>query len=737
MSPESTQPAAGNGPLALAENGRTRYKIISATDGDEAIRFAVRELGTFLSRISGATFPVAWDDAPPSPFEIVIGPTNRLGLHDLPEDLQPRAWEGFAIVRDGPRLVILGRLPRATLYGVYDFLDVELGVRFLTPDVTHVPSQPTLTADVPSRRFDPVFEYRCVFSGFDELWTVRNRMNANKAGIPMESMLGGVRWAGKFVHTLYALVPAEEHFDAHPEFFALIEGERRREWDGGFDDYAPAPCMSNPDLPAVAAEKLRQWIDETPKDPHSKYLVSVTINDSPHFCQCDTCVAINKEEGVQEGGTKMRFVNAIAEILAPDYPNVAVETMLYHTQLPKKTRPVSNVLLRLVYDPDWRYDIDDASCKRNQVAKEYFREVQQATSGSGVYNWVKHVDFPDWLFLMPNLRHFASMFRAMSGFGVTGLFCQNQATRDAQFQNIRYYLLARAMWRPQEDSRDTIREFCSLYYGPAAESVQRYIDFLHDEYGHSEQRRELSNPTVWYDDRFIETAESMLDAAEDQASDAEQRQRVGVLRLPVWKMILDRACPRVGKIFTFPREWSFRIDPENKGWQEGWAATSDFTDWRTMAIDKHWTLQGEAHRGVAWYGTHFDLSDTGGASLAIFCEAIDGFADIVLDGVKIAEQKLGHWAMWRQGFFRPLPRDAAPGRHTLLIRVDKSFLNAGIWRPIHIIDMSAPLAPELRRTAKRFLEVARASKLTEVGEKAGPIEENYYPKIEYFLTHGA
>lgn len=735
MSGSAMQVTTGTDPLTLAEDGRTNYRIVSAIDGGDAIRFAVEELGTFLHRITGASFPAAWDDAPACEHEIVIGPTNRMRLEDLPDHLRPRAWEGFAIVRDGKRLLILGGFPRATLYGVYDFLDVELDVRFLTPEATHVPSRPNLAVDMASRRYDPVFEYRCIFSGFDDLWTVRNRMNAIGSRIPMEERLGGVRWAGRFVHTMFELVPAETWFDTHPEYFPLIEGERRREWDGGSGPYAPALCMSNPDLPAVAVKTLRQWIDQTPKDPHSKYLVSVTVNDSPHFCQCETCVAINQEEGVREGGTKMRFVNAIGDILAAEYPNVAVETMLYHTDLPKKTRPASNVLLRLVHDPDWRYDLDDTSCARNQRAKAYFEAAQQS-AGGGVYNWVKHVDFPDWLYLVPNLRHFASIFRGMSDLGVTGLFCQNQATRDAQFQNLRYYLLARALWRPREESRDAMAEFCRLYYGPASEDVQKYIDFLHDEYGHFEGRRELSNPTAWFDDRFIRTAESMLEAAEAKAVDAQVRQRVGVLRLPVWKMILDRSCARVGVIHTFPSQWSFRIDPKEHGWQQGWARTTDFSGWRTMGIDRHWTLQGEPHRGVAWYGTSFDLPDAGGAPLALFFEAIDGFADIFLDGVKIGEQKLGAWEMWRQGFFRSLPRDVAPGRHTLIVRVEKPFLNAGIWMPIHVVDMSVPLSPELRRTARRFLDVARASKLAEVGEKAGPIEENYYPKIEFLLTHG-
>ena len=735
----SHRPAAAQdqAPLILAENGTTKYAIVSAFESDEATRFAVEELAHFLNVVTGVEFRTRWDDSPPSKHEIVVGATNRMSLEDLPAELRATAWEGFAIVRDGARLVILGNIPRATLYGVYDFLDVELGVRFLTPEATHVPRKSTLAMDVASRRFNPPFEYRSIHLGFDELWTVRNRMNAKGSAIPMEALLGGVRWTGRFVHTMHELVPVDEYFEEHPEYFPLIEGKRRREWDGGTGPWAPNHCMSNLDLPAVAARKLRQWIQESPQDRNSKYLVSVTVNDSPHFCQCEPCKAINAEEGVTEGGTKMRFVNAIAELLAKEYPNVSVETMLYHTAMPKKTSPASNVLVRAVKDHDWRFALDEPTHENNQKGLAEWRELKEQIGDGGFYNWTKHVNFGDWLLPIPNLRNTARSLRVMNEHRVIGMFCQNQNTRDSQFQNIRFYLLARAMWRPEVDSRETIDEFCHLYYGPAGEDVLRYVNFIHDEYGDEDmQKQHMGFSAAYYDDRFITTADAILSEAEAKADTPLLKQRVAVERLPIWKIMLDRACRSVGRIQTLPVDWAFRIDPDEKGMTEAWFKTTDFRDWRTMPTDKHWTMQGEPHRGVAWYGTEFDLPEAAGAPLAFHFGAIDGFADIFIDGVKVAEQKLGAWAMWRRAFFRSIPSDLAPGRHTMVIRVEKRNFNAGIWMPISIIDMSVDLPPQIRAVGERFLQVARASKLKEIGEGAGPIEKNYYPKIEYLLTHG-
>jgi len=100
--------------------------------------------------MTGAEFGVVRDSSAPSDFEIVLGDTNRNRMAEIPEELKTDNWEGFSIVREGTKLYIVGNIPRGTLYGVYDFLDVELGVRFLTGEVTHVPRKRTLAVDVTS-----------------------------------------------------------------------------------------------------------------------------------------------------------------------------------------------------------------------------------------------------------------------------------------------------------------------------------------------------------------------------------------------------------------------------------------------------------------------------------------------------------------------------------------------------------------------------------------------------------
>ena len=734
-------------PLTLADQGQSAYQIVIAASACDAERYAAEELAYFLREMTTAEFPIKRDDAPSSDFELAVGNTNRLTLDDLPPELKPQAWEGFAIVRDNAKLLIVGNMPRATLYGVYDFLHEELGCRFLTPEVNHVPGMPRLSVAVTSRRYDPPMEYREIWNGishqpqhahssrektrFDDVWAARNHLNLMGSSPAMEAMLGKIKWVGpSFVHTFNYLLPVEQYFDEHPEYFAEIGGTRVREYAGQI----PQLCLTNPEVMRICVDGSKKWIDAEAPNAQSKFFVSITISDTENFCKCARCVAINEEEGVEEGGTKMRFVNDIAAALASEYPNVVVETMIYKTTVPKKTRPVSNVIIRNVSGINWHNSLDDLSCPASVRTLDRFRELKEATGDRGIYNWSKHVQFDDFLRPFPNLRCIARNFRIMHEHGVVGTFAQNQQSRGAEMQDLRFYLLARAMWRPEVDSRETMEEFCRLYYGAAADTVLRYINFLHDEYG--DKAPELED----IDERFVTESDAILAEAEAIAETGEIRQRVATLRLPVWNLILNSVYGQVGKVLSFPVEWFFKIDADEKGYDRGWEQTTDFAAWGTMRIDRHWTLQGENHRGVAWYAMPFDMPDTNGAPLAICFGAIDGKCDVFVDGRKVGEQKVKADMSWMLTFFVGLEDGLAAGRHVMVIRVDKNYENSGIWQPITIVDMSAPLSPEVRTVGQRFLEVAREAKLANVtecyGEPGLQVETMLYPCVEFFLKHG-
>src|SRR6267143_2077734 len=76
-------------------------------------------------------------------------------------------------------------------------------------------------------------------------------------------------------------------------------------------------CLSNPDVLRLALERVRQWIKEHP----DATIITVSQNDTFNYCQCDQCKALDDTEG-SPAASLLRFVNAIAEDVERDYPNV-------------------------------------------------------------------------------------------------------------------------------------------------------------------------------------------------------------------------------------------------------------------------------------------------------------------------------------------------------------------------------------------------------------------------------
>ena len=114
--------------MILTKNHTAHCRIILPERCDEVTRYAAEELSKYLGEITGADFPIGKE--PSREGDILVGFDHG----DLPE-------EGYRYHTAGGHLHFLGK-GRGLLYGVYAFLEEELGIRFFTPEVTHIPGAP-------------------------------------------------------------------------------------------------------------------------------------------------------------------------------------------------------------------------------------------------------------------------------------------------------------------------------------------------------------------------------------------------------------------------------------------------------------------------------------------------------------------------------------------------------------------------------------------------------------------
>jgi len=377
----------------------------------------------------------------------------------------------------------------------------------------------------------PVLEYREVFytSAFDGDWAVRNKMNGSHARL--DSVRGGKITYSHFVHTFYELVPPGEYFDAHPEYFALVDGERRRQ--------GAQLCLTNPDVLEIATERVKEWMRDAPEAT----IFSVSQNDGEGgFCECPACAALDEREG-SHAGTMINFANSIAAAVEEEFPDKYIDTLAYFYSMkpPATIRPRHNVIVRLC---------SIVCCRRHPIAECSMgtsREFAEALAGWSavapklyVWDYVTNFNnyiqpFPNWQVLRPNIRFFVNN-------NVKGVFEQGNYSPGGggEFAELRAWLLAKLLWNPDYDVQRGMREFLEGYYGPAAPMIARYIGRLEawvpldDPERHMRHWDEPAWVVGWIGRDNVERALALFDEAEAAVADEpELLERVRVARLPM------------------------------------------------------------------------------------------------------------------------------------------------------------------------------------------------------------
>lgn len=126
---------------------------------------------------------------------------------------------------------------RGLLYAVWEFCERELGVRFLTADHTHIEKwrkgkliNNSYTFIPPIKRFRRSY-YGEILS--DHLFATRLRQHIDRL---KDKRLGAPTGFKLINHTLHNYVSTREYSKDHPEYFALIDNQRRshpkEDWGG-------------------------------------------------------------------------------------------------------------------------------------------------------------------------------------------------------------------------------------------------------------------------------------------------------------------------------------------------------------------------------------------------------------------------------------------------------------------------------------------------------------------------
>lgn len=518
--------------MILSTNHIAHSRIITAQPCDSVTRYAAEELARWLGEMTGAAFTIASDLYPPQENDILVGVNSHTEKYAERTAALPK--EGYFYCTDGSNLIFGGK-GRALLYGIYAFLEDELGIHFFTPEVTHVPHRSRIEIGELDRSDAPVMEYRepALWELRNSEYAVRRCVNGSFRRDHVEKYGGGVGYAdGFFVHTFTKLLPPDQYFDSHPEYYSEINGQRVRE--------KTQLCLSNPKvLELVTAQVL----EELRKQPNTT-LFSVSQDDNYNGCTCEKCRAVDREEGSM-AGSMIRFVNAVAEAIEPEFPDVVIDTLAYQytRKPPKLSRPRHNVSVRLCsieccfVHPlrDCRNDDPDAP---NIDLSQPFAEdlIGWGKICNRLYIWDYVTNFSHFWMPHPNFHVLVDNVRFFAENGVKGVFEQGCASQGGgEFTGLRSYILSKALWNPNFDENLAIDEYLTGVYKEAGPYIRRYLEEVYNAVIDSGCHLYCFNhpDKPWHTMDLVERCEKIFDEAERVAPNDEILMRVRKQRLAV------------------------------------------------------------------------------------------------------------------------------------------------------------------------------------------------------------
>ncbi|MFA6715685.1 MAG: DUF4838 domain-containing protein, partial [Victivallaceae bacterium] len=393
-------------PFILAENGIAKAVIVCMPDSGKVAEFAASELKYYLDKSTGASFKIL-DKKPASGAMILVGESSE--SRELGVSVKDLKYDGFFLKRSGDIFIIAGKddknfdIPgrlnrnpspakprtllfgneRATLFGVYEFLERTIGLRWYFPGKhgEYVPAKQKLVIpDKLKQKNEPCFMFRYShiasgrkgskeFADYPEigltnaevnLWLLRNKRSSQF--FPVNHMPPHAKF--------------KERFADHPEYFALTKARKR---DNKLKRYHL--CYSNPDL-----------LDEISKDveaffggqlPLSRGLkawngsiaygdyYSLLPHDSFGGCFCKDCIK-KRNKTTNWSELVWGYVVTVAGQVSKKYPDKYITCLCYppYNKVPQTVNLPGNVVVGLsLYGPAIAADDKSFAWQKEQIKK--------------------------------------------------------------------------------------------------------------------------------------------------------------------------------------------------------------------------------------------------------------------------------------------------------------------------------------------------------------------------------
>ena len=565
--------------MTLFENGKSDYVIVYPNERTEAEEYAATTLKDYIKEISGISLPlkqekfVNYGDGSKI---ISVGNTSFVKSAGIDVDYDEIKDDGFFIKTAGNSVFIDGGNERGTLYGVYEFLDSYLGVKFLTYDYTYVPKLSEYKFGEINDVQVPSFPYRnFMVAGYNDDKAYMSRMRfVNEYHSVPDRFGGNIEWYKSSdcepAHNSLAYV-STSYASRYPDMFTFKNGvpiEICQTYgiteDGEIDESVEISPIK------LAIESLKRFVANASED--IKFFM-FGQQDIQTPCSCARCLKDAEKYG--RGGINIRFVNLLAreirkwanDELGGREVNVITFAYQYSADAPVvlgddgKYSPIDdtvkaedNVYIRLAtYYANNYYSLSDS---RQNARYRTMLPSWRAVADKFLI-WDYHVDYYNYFNYYPTMQTWKENLRLYKELGVKYVLMQSAQNEKVNWQtNMEAYVASKLMWNIDRDIDELADEFFTYYYGVAKDfaveykmNADLYYRTLFEK--HSEYSLVLGSnrsDVKYYDIAFLRSQEALMDRAIDfvslaDISESEREtliRRLKIMRAPIKFMIMDK-----------------------------------------------------------------------------------------------------------------------------------------------------------------------------------------------------
>ena len=493
------------------------YTIIIPEKATKQEKYSAALLAEYLEKLYKVKVPVVAEPGKTSGSTISVGETVLAKNNGFTEALKPQS---YSLKAKGKNLFIRGGFP-GPLNGVLSYLQEDLGCRWYAvpysnipkcrePGEVRIPELAGKPLTVVPRDYAPPFEIREIMYRYGHDGRPKDEQFFRLAPIsyhtdlPTES--GGRLNSRLFMHTYTALVNPKKYYEKHPEYFALQNGKRvRQNYQYG------AVCYTNPDIPKVMMERIREQIK---KEPDACYF-SVSVNDGASTqCECEKCAPLFKKHNPSD--IQLMLANKVAELLVRENPNARITTLVYD---PVKLTVKPHPAVLLFFAPILaRYNAINMLVPLSEIGRIDSAIKSYAAEKMNVLFW-DYLEYIAAFTPYPNFDQVRDSLCYLADNKVIGYFadCTNGG---ASMYALKKWVYCQLMWNPRADMDALIAEFISSYFGKAAPEMTEYVALMRKAWQrfivqHRKESFTMLQYTVEERDKMQQLFESALKKAED------------------------------------------------------------------------------------------------------------------------------------------------------------------------------------------------------------------------------